>query len=409
MKTNFRVAIFSVYLFWGMLFFSICSIIGIRYGVDDTPPFYSVGVIVLVGFSIIALGRSIFSVIRENFLFTAIFPLFITLCFLYDSSYSQSSLIQFYVYYVAFCIPASYIGSYLAHHGGIAQFGKWLDIVMIICSLGVIRALPSIIYDSVITIGGASYQRLAYMSGFAFCINICGIFIGDRYKRFSFMQSPFGKVTSLVLLLVQLIGCFYSGGRGGFVYLVITSVFLFIYSRRSRNILVIIVFLLLLFILSTQFKGTIFYDVIGVRMERTFNFITEGGAIDTQNRNDIWNNSLSLISNNDSIFGYGLFEYYSLMRRTIDQPYAHNLFLELLLQGGILYFVFWVFILFHFVKRIVHILKKSSAQALIIPIAFYTFIELMFSNTYLRAGLMWFSLSYIFSYYKLLKNRNSSL
>ena len=247
MKIDFRIALFVIYLFWGMIFFSVCSIFGVRYGVDETPPFYTVGIFLLLVLTIIALGRSIFSLIRDNLLFTVIFPTFVILCFLYDSAYSRTSLMQYFVYYVAFGIPSSYIGVYLARHGGIAQIGKWMDIVMIICSLGVLQALPGIIYDSVITLGGTSYQRLAYMSGFAFCTNVCGIFLGDNYERFSFMQSKVGKILSITLLIVQLLGCLYSGGRGGFLYLAITSVFLFVYSNSSRNILYIVVTLLLLY------------------------------------------------------------------------------------------------------------------------------------------------------------------
>ena len=409
MKINYRIAIFAIYLFWGMLFFSLCSVLGIKYGEDEMPPLYSVGILLTVVLTVIALGRSIFSLIRENSLFTFVFPLFVTLCFLYDSFTSRGNLTQYFVYYVAFCIPSTYVGVYLAKNGGISTLGKWLDIVMIICSMGVLRALPDIIYNSVISLGGASYQQLSYMSGLAFCINLCGLFLGDRYDRFPFMQSLWGRILSIVLLLIQLLGCLYSGGRGGFVYLALTAAFLFVYSKRSRNLLYLVAFILIFVFISTQFRGSIFYDVIGVRMERTFSFITEGGEIDTQNRNEVWNGSITMINNNNSAFGYGLFHYYYIILKTINQPYAHNMFLDFMLQGGILYLSLWTILLFVFVRRFYYILKYSKSQVLLIPLAFYIFVELLFSSTYLRAGLMWLTLAYVFSYYSILKRSHNKI
>lgn len=400
LKNIFLPLLFIAYIFWSPLFFSISSIVGIS-NYDSDAPGYAEGILLtgfLSVFLIIAMGRGLF---QSNKLFTIIFPCFMIIAYLFEMSISNIATTQFISYYVCFCIPASYIGVYVAKADGISKYTKWIDLVMLVITMGLVISIPQMAFNYAVTnvdisFGGSSYQQMAYMSGLAFTINLSGLLFGKYYERFKFMNRIYSRIICYILLIFQLIGCFYSGGRGGFIYLFICSALLLLYSKKIKYIFYIITFIFALYLIALFFSGSILSDIVIERMERTFSFISATGGIDTQNRGPVWNEANRLYSDS-SFLGTGIFSYYGIFRSRFDQPYAHNIFWDFLLQGGILYLFLWVVIISKGILNLIKQLNLGYGNAPLIIIFLFPFITLCFSSTYLQSPLFWFVLSYLYA------------
>lgn len=389
--------IFAVFLFWNILYFSICSLAGYSNEDGESAPFKLLGIIVLAAISFLIIFVNKFRGIFTKKLYTIIIPVFITVFYFLDSLNSPISYFQYYKYFLGFGIPSLIVGSYISTNGGIQMLSKWFDIVMLIVTCGLISAVPNIVFNSVISVGGASYQQMAYMASFAFLINLCGFLYGDEYERFEIFNNKKIKFICLLLMVVQLVTCLFSGGRGGFIVLVLGSGLLLLYKHKLNYLFYILAFFLIVYGASTFFKDTLFYEVIGVRMERTFSFISNSGTIDTQTRGEVWDYGIKYIRQ-QGFFGAGLYKYYYEFRQYYDQPYAHNLFLDFLCQGGPIYLIVWVVLLVQFFMKFAKIIKEDTSQILLLVLVTYSFTELMFSGTYLYVAMFWFLISYMYSY-----------
>ena len=391
--------IFTLFLFWPTIYFSISSIFGFAIEDGSSPPWYIPCLILFGTMSVLMTLSDGMKFIANDIIFTIIFPLFIIMEYIIELALGHTPAFQYFSYYLGFFIPSAFIGVYIAKTGGIKKYTKWLDLVMVLSTLGLIVALPKIVYLSVISLGGASYQQMAYVAGLAFTINLSGLLFGDNYDRFAFMKGFNAKVICFIMLIVQLLCCLYSGGRGGFIYLVGCSIVLLVLSRKIMYLFYVVLFLAVLYLISSIYDESIFADVISERMERTFSFIGTHG-IDKQNRGEVWDDAV-LLFQESSLFGRGLFSYFNEMRVRFDQPYAHNLFLEILIQGGINYILVWIFILLKFSSSLIKLIKRDLGNVAMIVLFLFPFITLMFSTTYLQSSLFWFSLSYVYAAYKI--------
>ena len=392
---EYKEIVFSLFLLWPPIYFCASSILGLQIEEGDGAPGYVYGLLILGILSTYYVFLKGFNFIINNVCFTIIIPLFMVMEFLFESAFNKEPAFQYMSYFLGFCIPAIFIGVYIANTGGIKNYTKWFDIVMILLTLGLIYALPNIVFLSVISLGGASYQQMAYVAGLAFTMNLTGLLFGNNYVRFKFTKYPLVKFLFYLFLVIQLVCCLYSGGRGGFIYLIGCSLMLLLYKKKYSYLLYVVGLLFLLYLVSFMLQGSHFADVLSVRMERTFSFIGESG-IDKQNRGEVWNDAALLFQESNGL-GIGLFSYFNIMRVRYNQPYAHNFFLEILIQGGVYYFLFWVILLAKFLKKFYRLITRNRCESLLIVLFLYPFIELMFSATYLQSTLFWFTLSYVFS------------
>ena len=89
-------------------------------------------------------------------------------------------------------------------------------------------------------------------------------------------------------------------------------------------------------------------------------------------------------------FGYGIYKYADKLGF-----YPHNIFLQVMVQGGVFYLIIFVtFITVLFVKALR--MLKDSTNSLLIIIALYPFVLLLFSGSYTRDPLFWFLVTYLF-------------
>ena len=78
--------------------------------------------------------------------------------------------------------------------------------------------------------------------------------------------------------------------------------------------------------------------------------------------------------------------------------FPHNLFLEIMLQGGLLYLTLFVFILMMAYGKYRKMLLFDKSQVLLMPFAIYTFTQLFFSSSFIFEPLFWFVLAYIYNF-----------
>ena len=97
------------------------------------------------------------------------------------------------------------------------------------------------------------------------------------------------------------------------------------------------------------------------------------------------------------IIGNGIFSYYD---KFPVNNYAHNLILEVLVQGGIIYLIVFASFLTFLGGKSNKIRKQNKRLFNIVFIlVVYQFGELMVSGTYVKTGLFWLIISYI-TFYK---------
>jgi hypothetical protein len=200
-----------------------------------------------------------------------------------------------------------------------------------------------------------------------------------------------------VIRFKYLIGIILSGGRGGFVVIFVgTLLSLFVRFPLWRVFMYIFIFSIVLFLIG--FVTLSFFDQYQDRIlessERLFSYITSSGISmeQTSNRDQLYNVALTSIFK-EPIFGYGIFRYLG----QTDGWYPHNFFLEVLLQGGFIYLFFWIFVIVFFVIKLKFLFSTNRKHFLIISTMVYSFIQLLFSGTYILEPMFWFSLAYVFT------------
>ena len=112
----------------------------------------------------------------------------------------------------------------------------------------------------------------------------------------------------------------------------------------------------------------------------------------TSNRDILYEESIKLIKKKPLI-GYGFLDY---LNQT-GFGYPHNFFLEVLLQGGLLFLIIWSIFLIYFFHRLTILIKNNKNYIVILPFVVYCFIQLLFSSTYLLEPFFWFSIIFVFT------------
>lgn len=189
-----------------------------------------------------------------------------------------------------------------------------------------------------------------------------------------------------------------SGGRGGFIlFLITTLVISIIKIREGFNLMPLtksLIFISILIFFSVRLLPFEVADIFEKGNRRLFSYITSSGVNmeETSGRDVYYTRAIKEIKKSP-IWGYGIFRYVDI---TYDYP--HNIFLELFLQGGLIYFVIYLFMFTKFIRKIIKIIIVDKVNLILIPLSLYPFVELLFSGSYLFSPFFWFVISYAFNY-----------
>ena len=133
-------------------------------------------------------------------------------------------------------------------------------------------------------------------------------------------------------------------------------------------------------------------------IDRIVSFISPAGGINweaTSQRNIVYLEAIAMIFKRPLI-GYGFWGYLNTAFG-IKWGYPHNFFLEALLQGGIIYFLFSLILLIICIYKIKKIIAFNPNYEFLSILAIYPVINLMMSGTYVTNSLFWFVLTILLS------------
>lgn len=394
-----RELIFTITLNISYLFFAINSILGNEYKGANESSSYILSVTGFIALSLIFIfGDFLFKKVaplrKINFLFYLI-PLFFCFIYLIEFQFNTATY-NYFILYLAFSFPATYIGTYVAANKSLKDMAKWWDLVSLIITLGLIISFPKIIFLKEVSLGGANYQTISYMAAYAYSINLFSLLFRDKYPRFKLLQSKLYNAISFLFLFFQIICVFISGGRGGFVVVFLGSVILLYKKFKGhiiwRKVILVTIAIVLSIILFPKILPLELKNTIQIGSGRLFSYISSKGIdmSETSGRDIVYSTVIKSIIE-QPIIGHGIFNV------NASEHAAHNIFLEFLLQGGMVYFLFWIIILVLLYHKYNRTLKVDNINLLLIPIAIYPFIELLFSGSYMTTSLFWFVIAYIFN------------
>ncbi len=369
-----------------MTFYAINSLLGFKYGGIEGNSVY---LIISLSSSIIGYLFIFSDLLKMKkvinitaFLFCI--PLFLILSYFVSQEFNSVTNLSIQLFFL-FSLPSLLIGFIVGYKGEISLFRRGFVFVALLITMSIIKIsndLYSAKFEDFDTIfGGASYQTLSYTC--AFCYSI--ILFKHLYPistKFSFFN-----LFNLFFLLVLFSAIILSGGRGGAV-IVILNTFLFILFRyRLKGLFIFSLTAFFLFFLVIV--NSSFYEVFLIRGSRVFSYISGSGidVSETSGRDEIWQFCMPFVYNRP-LFGYGIFSYTTYL----GPLYPHNFLLEVLIQGGIFYFILWLFVLIVFFIKLRAILIRDKNNILLLTTIVTSFSFLSFSGTYLQNGLFWFSL-----------------
>lgn len=379
-----RYLLYTVTLYISTIYFSYLALTGSNFSNEVSTDSYIIATLVV---DALAIGLTMFHLKGRNELkyIPPIVTLFLVLLYFLEDGRTTWMFNSF----IAFSIPCCFIGTSMGVEKSVKMLSKWLEVTMLFVTTAVVISMPYVIYARTVDF---EYQTYSYYCGFAYSINLFFLLNGKDFDRFKFFRKKVYNVLSVILLVIQAGCCLMSGGRGGFILVIASSVLFLLMSKRMsffQILMAVALFIVVVAILPSDFTSS-----ITLGSERTFSFI-RGGSIDLGSASDrdiVYDRAVDLISDR-MLLGYGIFGYASYNHGT-----PHNIFLEVMLQGGLVYSLFfWSFIVFIIVK-LRRIIKADKSNRLLLAIGIWPAVELLFSSSYMMFGLFWFLVAYIFVY-----------
>lgn len=289
-------------------------------------------------------------------------------------------------------VPAIILATFIYNYNRFDMITRNMDVIMLLCTAALALNIPNMMSTtSFQTIGGAGgHQEISYNAAFCFAINLTNLLSGNKENRFLIFTNKFFKYIFVALLPLQAIICILGGGRGGGVLLIFSFlVSLFIYSRKNFGKTILLGLMAVgAFILIVSESG-LFSEGFG----RTFNYL-QGGVFSLENdASDMERTALRQfafrIISDSPIWGYGLWN-----GLIVAGYYMHNIFLDILIAGGLILMFLLLFLMRRVYKSIYHMLMEHNDMCMILPLSLLPTTMLMFSGYYMSNALFWFCTIY---------------
>lgn len=291
-----------------------------------------------------------------------------------------------------FNLPAMLIALDVVRNHAILKLEKIMMLNFFLSTIGAFKVFPRLmglqLFELTDVYGGGGTQALSYFMAFAVISGLS--WIGDDVYRLSRNIRIFIIFASALMFLVGIL----AGGRGAF--LVILG-FVFVFFRRIFKASVLGWFYvgLLALLCYFLFFNMFHLDRFGHSFARIFSYIGNNGIDFSQgsNRDVFYERAIDLI-NQRPIFGYGIFRFMDFAGGTF---YSHNIFLDVLLQGGFILGLISIVLVIKILLRFSYIRYKLKG-VILLKYPIYAFTMLLFTNIYLNEPLFWFSIVVLFQY-----------
>lgn len=293
-----------------------------------------------------------------------------------------------FLFFGAHAVPATLLATHIYRHNRFDLIARNAEIIMLICTLALVLNVPAMMSENSFQKigGGGGHQDISYTAAFCFAINLTNILSKNTMYRYRIFLSKVFRVIYFSLLPIQAIICILGGGRGGGLLLVL-SFLCIIYIYSSHNFGKTLRFSALLIIAFVCIIG--FTDIFSSGLGRTSDYL-QGGTIDlTVNQSDIERTALReasyVIIGDSPIIGHGLWN-----GLIVAGYYMHNVFLDVLIAGGVIYLLFFLLIMKTVYKTTYRILRADNSMCMLLPFILYPSTILLFSGFYLTNSLFWF-------------------
>ncbi|MGP6140225.1 O-antigen ligase family protein [Jeotgalibaca sp. A127] len=391
-------------IFGADVFFSLSAIIGYNYLGIESSPTYLVYIILIFALSYFSFIKNMVLTKKKystKYMFPLLIPIILTINFFLTTIRGKSSdlAIRYYFLFLVFVTPAIITGVYTTFNRKLKPLDKYSNILMLIFGFSVFVSAFSSLSEgtSFTSLGGATYQTASYLGGFSYGLNLYSIFEQDNSVKFSYQKTNIYRIFSFILLPLQIIAILITGGRGGMVLVLLYSLYFLYELFHSGKIEVLVKYTiligLLLLLLFSIIPSLLTIDSFNSSFQRTFSYISSTGIdfSQTSNRDLAYGESLRLIRQSP-VIGFG---YFGMWKIT---GYPHNIFLEILQQGGIIYLTIFMIVSLMLLVKIKKMIKFDNSNKLIIVVALYPITMLLFSGTYQINSIFWFVVSYVISY-----------
>lgn len=299
-----------------------------------------------------------------------------------------------WTYFVVWSLPAFLFGMAVSQDDSfLKNLWKTSDLFMLIISLIVVVNGIYFLKDgrqSYSTSGTITYQTLSYLSAFAFGLNYFLLFNDQNSNRLKFFKdNKLYRIFCLFLLLLQGVSLVVTGGRGGFILLAVYFLYVTFFVKGGKSLYIKFIAIIAIILFAALILNSN-NPTISNGLKRIFSYITSEGIdmSETSYRDVNYRIALDLISQRLA-FGYGI---YGLFRYTY---YPHNLFLEILLGGGVFYFLIFIAATICIVRKYIKIKRSTPDVLLLFIFLLYDLVMLMFSGSYLNTSVLWFFVGFI--------------
>lgn len=394
------VGIFSLIIIYGYYnFFVFGSIINLDLS-KNYLKFYSITIFALaIIVYVYGLHKNNIFLIELNIIFALLLIVSGFLITYLRYGYFENETLGTLLDFGARCIPTVLFGAYIAKEKKLLEIAKWIDIYVLLVTITIFKIVYQAYFQGKFIANilefGMDYQMISYLSAFMLGLNMFNIIWRKSIMHSDFFNSRFYRKVRFLLLAMQLFSILYSGGRGGFVVVIVLGVYLLFNKTfiernlkemvKTNTIVAIVVCIAILLLIRTP--------LLQKNFARTIQFISPRGGINwegTSGRDTVFNSAINVIKQSP-IIGHGIGGGYYF-----GVGSAHNLFLDVLIEGGIIYLTIWIAILISFFRKIIYKVRIKPMYNIILIIFLGDFINLMFSSIYLRGSIMWFCLSFVF-------------
>ena len=337
-------------------------------------------------------------VLRNTNKLSRAFPFYVLLIYIITGVLQGYTDHRLFLQMVCFSVPATCIALNMKRRGELAEVMKLMDFLLPVFAVSFIFMVRNI-YASSLENTGSYNQNASYMIAYCFLIVVFLLLSNKSYPKFRFLDKKWYTVFKIILLPYFVVLSFFGGGRGAFITILVGSVVAFWINRKHFSSKMIIKVGLLLvvavgvIVIALGKLSDEFLSLLSENFERITSLV-DNGSINTNassGRDDIWKAAWKLIIDNP-VLGYGLFSFLSKI------IWPHNIFLEVLLQGGFFFLTIFLTILLLAFNKYRIMIKLDKTQIWLIPLMIHVFTQLLFSASYMFETYFWFSLTYIYNY-----------
>ena len=279
-------------------------------------------------------------------------------------------------FFVFTCLPFYLVGTILNVY-------RYSDVLIWVCRIGIMAAIMMWIIQRLGYIGGSvnqnmdEYMGAAYNLLFPLSIVTWSVICG-------------GSKTDLFLTIIGVVVLLGFGTRGPMIsYTLYFAIMMFFHTKNTRQKIFIIFIALMVILLLNPLLGFL-RDVLSSLglSSRVLESIINRELTNTETRDGIYEKVIDNILDND-VYGSGLFSDRSLIKLQDGYLYAHNIFLEILLDFGIYIGIAIFVVLFSLFFWCIFKTRGTKYSGLFMAFFFTGFFPLLVSGSYLSFYYFW--------------------